>query len=757
MNLEVKSEKINDIRLDLYGMTCANCALRIEKGLKKLEQVEDARVNFARETVYIKLKNTLDLEKILQHIQSLGYEASKHSDSNPNLVLEIHQKELNNLKNKFFISLFFTLPLFYAMVGHFSFLNFLPLPRILMHPWLQFLLAFPIQFWIGFSFYLGAFRALKNISANMDVLVVLGTSAAFFYSLVQTILIGYSQKNLFFLDLESLEHIHFPALYYETSAVLITFILGGKWLETIAKGKSSDAIQKLLHLKPENARIKQKDDWVELPSEYLKQKDIVLIKAGEKVPADGKVREGISLIDESFLTGESIPVEKTLNSKVIGGTLNLTGALIVEIEKTGSETVLSKIIKIVEEAQNSKAPLQNIADKISSLFVPSIVIISFLDFILWYYFIDPNQFASALEKSISILVVACPCALGLATPISLLVGTSIAAGKGILFKNAEALESTANLDIIAFDKTGTLTEGRPYVVNFYSTADNDNYAIKLIASVENASEHPLAKAIIEFARSRSIELAEFQEISVKVGSGIDAKVEGHSIFIGNLRYMQSLDFKLPDLLIQKSKEWQENALTLVYSAIQKDNNLSFLIFGIEDKIKESSFEAIQELKKAGIELVLLTGDHEVNAKKIGNSLGIEQVHFNLSPSDKSKFISELRSKGNKVGMVGDGINDSPALASADIGIAMGNGTDIAIESAGVILVKGELGRLIDVIRTSKNTVSNIRQNFFWALGYNALCIPIAAMGFLSPWISGLAMAFSSISVVLNALRLSLKK
>ena len=757
MSLEVKSEFLNDIKLDLYGMTCANCALRIEKGLKKLEHVEEVRVNFARETVFIKLKKSIAVAKIIDHIKSLGYDASDHSALNSNLVLEIHHKELRDLKNKFLISLCLTLPLFYTMVGHFSYLDFIPLPKILMHPWIQFILAFPIQFWIGYSFYKSAFRALKNFSANMDVLVALGTSAAFFYSFIQTILIGHTQRDFLFFSLNHLDHLNFPALYYETSAVLITFILGGKWLETIAKGKSSEAIQKLLNLKPEIARIKKNGEWIELPSEYLKQHDIVLIKPGEKIPADGKVIEGISFVDESFLTGESIPVEKYPNSKVIGGTINLNGALIVEIEKVGTETILSKIIQIVEEAQNSKAPLQNIADKISSVFVPFILIISSLDFILWFYFIEPNQFASALEKSISILVVACPCALGLATPISLLVGTSVAAGKGILFKNAEVLETISSINIIAFDKTGTLTEGKPNVVDFYSTEDNIDYTIKLIASVENASEHPLAKAIIQFAKSRSIELSEFKDMSVKVGSGIEAKVEGVSVVIGNLHYIQSLGFKLPEFLKQKSNEWIENGYTLVYSVIQKNNDISFVLFAIEDKIKESSFEALQKLKNEGIQLILLTGDHEVNAKKIANKLGISEVYFSLKPDDKSNFISELRLKGNKVAMVGDGINDSPALVSADIGIAMGNGTDIAIESAGVILVKGELNRLVDVIRTSKSTILNIKQNFFWALGYNALCIPIAAMGYLTPWLSGLAMAFSSVSVVLNALRLSLKK
>lgn len=756
MNPDNKQE----ITLDLFGMTCANCALRIEKGLHKVTGVEDARVNFARETVYVRYDNSIKPKDLFNRVESLGYKASEHSEANADKTEDKHKTELRKLKFRFIISAVLSIPLLYTMVSHFSILSFLPLPAIFMHPWVQFLLATPIQFWIGFPFYNGAYRALKNKAANMDVLVVTGTSAAYGYSLVMSLLQGIRQGDIFYMNIMNhIEHLGnsaFPPLYYETSAVLLTFILGGKWIETVVRGQSSSAIKALLKLKPETARVKKENNWVELPSEFLKLDDLILIKPGEKIPTDGIVVEGNSSVDESMLTGESLPVEKTLSSKLLGGTINGNGALILKAERIGSDTLLASIIKTVEDAQTSRAPLQKIADKISGVFVPIVVLLATLDFALWFFFLEPGILGAALEKAIAMLVIACPCALGLATPVSLLVGTGKAAAKGILFRNAEALETAAFINTIAFDKTGTLTEGKPFVVKYKTLADNENFPLERIASVEAGSEHPLAKAIVNFAKEKNIFLSKFTNLQIESGGGITALVGSEKVFAGKKNYLISQGFEAPIELSNFASDWEKEGSTVVYSLVSGKENV-WSIFAIEDKLKASSKDAIKKLKSLGIEPILLTGDNENTARKIASQVGIEKVFASLLPQDKAKSISSLKAKGKKIAMAGDGINDAPALASADIGIAMGTGTDVAIETAGVVLVKGDLLRLIDVIQISRSTVRNIRQNFFWALCYNAIGIPIAGIGLLAPWISGGAMAFSSISVVLNALSLNWKK
>ncbi|MBK6605972.1 MAG: copper-translocating P-type ATPase [Leptospiraceae bacterium] len=755
MNPDNKQE----ITLDLFGMTCANCALRIEKGLHKVTGVEDARVNFARETVYVRYDNSIKPKDLFNRVESLGYKASEHSEANAYKTEDKHKAELRKLKFRFIISAVLSIPLLYTMVSHFSILSFLPLPAIFMHPWFQFLLATPVQFWIGFPFYDGAYRALKNKAANMDVLVVTGTSAAYGYSLVMSLLQGIRQGDIFYMNIMNhIEHLGnsaFPPLYYETSAVLLTFILGGKWIETVVRGQSSSAIKALLKLKPETARVKKENNWVELPSEFLKLDDLILIKPGEKIPTDGIVVEGNSSVDESMLTGESLPVEKTLSSKLLGGTINGNGALILKAERIGSDTLLASIIKTVEDAQASRAPLQKIADKISGVFVPIVVLLATLDFALWFIFLEPGILGAALEKAIAILVIACPCALGLATPVSLLVGTGKAAAKGILFRNAEALETAAFINTIAFDKTGTLTEGKPYVIKYKALADNENLPLEKIASVEAGSEHPLAKAIVNFAKEKNIFLSKFTNLQIESGGGITALVGSEKYLQAN-NLFSSQGFTIPKEILQTADEWEKEGSTVVLAVVSGKETYS-AIFAIEDKLKPSSKDAIKKLKSLGIEPILLTGDNEVTARKIANEVGIEKVFASLLPEDKAKSISSLKAEGRKIAMAGDGINDAPALASADIGIAMGTGTDVAIETAGVVLVKGDLLRLIDVIRISRSTVRNIRQNFFWALCYNAIGIPIAGIGLLAPWVSGGAMAFSSISVVLNALSLNWKK
>jgi Cu+-exporting ATPase len=759
MNSEIKSD-VQDVTLDLFGMTCANCALRIEKGLNKVEGVDEARVNFARETAFVRFSNVLNPKILIEKVKSLGYEATEFSKAHSNLAKEKHEGDLRKLKLRFFFSVLFSLPLLYSMISHVSFLSFLPLPIFLMHPWFQFALATPVQFWIGFPFYLAAYKALRNRSSNMDVLVVTGTTAAFAYSFVTTITVGINTGDLSFLKSMShfdyIGHSIFPPLYYETSAVLLTIILGGKWIESVVKGKSSLAIESLLKLRPEVALVQRDGEWIELPTEYLKINDIILVKPGEKVPTDGKIIEGNSSFNESMLTGESMPVEKKIGDSVLAATLNGNGAITMKADKAEADTMLSSIIHTVEEAQNSKAPLQRIADKISGIFVPIVVALAILDFLVFYFIVEPGLVGPALEKAIAILVIACPCALGLATPVSLLVGTGKAALKGILFRNAEALESAALINVFAFDKTGTLTEGNPSVVHFQTTDNKPNEFIASVASIEDATEHPLGKAIVKEAKELGIALHGFTEIQTETGGGVSGRVKEEEIFIGKDSYLESKGFLFPKELMDIASSWQTEGSIVVFAA-KKGVDIHFGIFAIEDRIKVTSRDAILDLKSLGIIPILLTGDNEITAKKIADKVSIDHVYSGLLPADKCKVIRDWSQKGYKIAMAGDGINDAPALASADLGVAMGTGTDVAIETAGIVLVKGDLSQLIDLIRISRRTVKNIRQNFIWALGYNVIGIPIAALGYLAPWVSGAAMAFSSISVVVNALSLNWKK
>ncbi|PKA17240.1 heavy metal translocating P-type ATPase [Leptospira haakeii] len=764
MNAEIREEaktfspeeKSSEITLDLFGMTCANCARRIEIGLNKVPGVEEARVNFGRETAFVRFSESVNSSELFSKVESLGYSAKEHSENNYKETEELHRKERSKLRFRFLISLLFASPLFYSMVSHFSFLEFLPNPKALMHPWIQFVLAFPVQFWIGFPFYKSAFRAIKNGSANMDVLVSLGTSAAFGYSFILSILQGVQQGDLFFSSFwEEGAHIHsLPPLYYETSAVLLCFILAGKWMEAEAKGKSSSAIQTLLELKSETARIKKEEGWSEIPTEYVKKGDILQVRPGEKFPVDALVLEGFSSVDESMLTGESLPLDKKKDSQVFGGTVNGNGNLIVQATSVGSETVLASIIKTVEEAQSSKAPIQKIADKISAVFVPAVILISLFNFLLWFFFLEAGELGSALEKSIAILVIACPCALGLATPISILVGTGKAASLGILFRNSEVLETTASLNLIAFDKTGTITEGNPSVTD-YKFIGEESDLLSSSASVESASSHPLGKAIVSFVRLKGHSVLSPENLQTVPGLGITAKVNQNKIKIGKLEFFEDKE-SLPKDLLEVSNSWEKEGKTIVWARSENEKSPTWIIFAIEDTIRQNAKSALEKLDSLGIETLLLTGDHASVAENISSKVGIKNVYASLLPKDKAEILSNQQSKGKTVGMTGDGINDSPALAKADVGFAMGTGTGVAIETAGVVLVKGDLEKIAEAILIAKATTGNIRQNFFWALAYNTLGIPIAAAGLLAPWIAGAMMAFSSVSVVLNALRLKRK-
>lgn len=741
-----------EVSLDLFGMTCANCARRIETGLGKLPGVSEARVNFARETAFVRFSTETKSETLIRKVEDLGYSASLHSEASEKDTQQKHRMEIRKLKIRFLVSVLLSFPLFYAMVSHFHFLEFLPNPVLLNHPWVQFLLASPVQFWIGFPFYKGAYRALKNGAPNMDVLVALGTSAAFGYSIVQSVLYGLGSGDFFFQRIweEGIHHANLPPLYYETSAVLLSFLLAGKWMEAVAKGKSSASIQALLRLKPETARVRKEGEWTEIPSEYIRKEDILQILPGEKVPVDAVVTEGFSSVDESMLTGESFPVDKAQGDKLLGGTVNGGGVLIGKAVAIGSDTVLSSIIKIVEDAQSSRAPIQKVADKISSVFVPMVIGIAFLNFLLWVLVLEPGNMGSALEKAIAVLVIACPCALGLATPISILVGTGRGANEGILFRNAESLEASANLNLISFDKTGTVTEGTPVVIDYLVLGD-ESLLIGAAASTEASSSHPLAKAIVRFANEKKIPFEAVTDLKTEPGKGVLSKVSGAEFRIGKSEFLAETR-PLPPQLVDTSRNWESKGRTVVWGRLEKESPL-WIAFALEDKIKPLAKSAIEELKRLDVETVLLTGDHLAAARSVADQVGIETVHASLLPKDKADLIASFQERGKKVGMAGDGINDSPALAKAEVGFAMGTGTDVAMEAAGVILVKGDLSRLAESIRIARATARNIRQNFFWALAYNVLGIPIAAAGFLSPWIAGAAMAFSSVSVVANALRL----
>ncbi|ALE40981.1 heavy metal translocating P-type ATPase [Leptospira interrogans] len=728
---------LNEVTLDVIGMTCANCALRIEKGLKKIPGVKDVRVNFAMETAKIDFESSISKEILMDKIDFLGYRAVVHEDIQ--IDGEIQKKEFKKLKVRVIVSAFLSLPLLLSMIGHFeNNLNFEYL-SFLMNPWLQFILATPIQFWIGASFYKGSFRALRNGGANMDVLVVLGTSAAYFYSVYLTFI--FNEK-----------YIHKTAnLYYETSSVLITLILFGKLLEHIVKGKSSKAIQSLVNLQPKKANVIREKEIQEIPLLAVRSGDLILVKPGESIPVDGIIEEGSSTIDESMLTGESIPVEKTISNFVYGGSLNQNGTFKFRALKVGKETLLSGIIRAVREAQGTKAPIQRIADQISEIFVPVIVLISVITLCVWYFWILPSTFSVALEKAIAVLVVACPCALGLATPISVLTGSGKAATMGILFRSAEALEILHKVNAIVFDKTGTLTYGKLVLKSLESlNIAKENNLLTLAASAEQNSEHPLSKAIVESAKKKGLVLAIPENFETIPGGGISAIVEGNRILIGTERLFYAKGIELNQELNNLKRIREEEGNTVVHLSV---NEIHSAILTLADTLKESTPATIAKLKSLGIEVYMITGDNERTARVISKDCGIERVLAEVLPEKKAMEVKNLKSLGKVVSMVGDGINDAPALAISDLGIAMGTGTDVAMESSDLVIVNGDLNSIVNAITISRKTVYNIRQNFFWALLYNTLGIPIAAAGFLAPWVAGGAMALSSVSVVLNALRL----
>ncbi|MNW36775.1 Copper-exporting P-type ATPase A [compost metagenome] len=723
--------------LQITGMTCAACANRIEKGLNRLPGVAGANVNLALETAQVRFEPAeVSLNDIIQKVSQLGYSAAlKQSQDQAD---QVRAEEIAKQKRKLIVSAVLTFPLLWAMAGHFSFTAFIWTPDLLMNPWFQFILATPVQFIVGWGFYVGAYKALRNRSANMDVLVALGTSAAYFYSL--------------YLSIQSLSmaHGHTPQLYYETSSVLITLILLGKWFEALAKGRSSQAIKTLMGLQAKTATVIKDGEEVSVAIDAVVPGDIILVKPGERIPVDGEVLDGVSAVDESMLTGESIPVEKKVGDEVIGATVNKNGALRIRAMKVGRDTALAQIIRVVEEAQGSKAPIQRVADVISGVFVPIVVGIAVVTFLVWFFFVAPGSFSEALEKAIAVLVIACPCALGLATPTSIMAGSGRAAEYGILFKGGEHLETAQSLDTIVLDKTGTITRGQPELREVVpANGIQEAELLALLGSAERSSEHPLAEAIVTGARERGLTLPEASAFEAIPGHGISAIVEGRRILAGTRRLMarEGIDVGSYEDVMSMKEEAGQTVLLIAVDGVYAG------MVGVSDRVKDTSKAAVSRLKELGLQVVMITGDNDRTARAIAGEVGIDLVLSEVLPEGKAAEVKKLQEQGRKVAMVGDGINDAPALAIADVGIAIGTGTDVAIEAADVTLMRGDLQGVPDAIEMSKRTMGNIKQNMFWALAYNSVGIPIAAAGFLAPWLAGAAMALSSVSVVLNALRL----
>ncbi|HOP94167.1 MAG TPA: heavy metal translocating P-type ATPase [Dictyoglomaceae bacterium] len=740
VNISEIKKKIEDIGyevitskaiLPIIGMSCASCAKRIEDAVRNIDGVVKADVNFAKEELYLEYIPSLTSYKVVQKvIKDIGYEALEpKKEVLENVEEKYRQKELKDIRRRFLISLIFTIPVFMGSM----FLKFSPL--------LLFILATPVQIYGGYRFYKFAFSALRHKTTDMNTLVALGTTAAYLYSVFVT----------FYPSFFSGIGIS-PEVYYDTSTVIITFILLGRYLEAKAKSKTSQSIKKLISLKPMTTFVKRGENFIEISVDEVVKGDIVLVKPSERVPVDGRVVEGFSSVDESMLTGESIPVDKKIGDRVFAGTVNLNGVLKIEAEKVGVETTLSQIIRLVEEAQGSKAPIQRLVDKIASIFVPTVIAISITTFLIWYFFGPSPSFKYALVNFVSVLIIACPCALGLATPTALIVGVGKGAQMGILIRNAEVLEKTNKVDTVIFDKTGTLTYGKLILKDVIPLDEIDKDRILEIAySLERFSEHPIAKAIVEDVEKLGISPLPVNNIKEIPGKGLEGSLEDKKYFVGRYDGFEKRIKEISESLINEAK-----TVVMVSEDMKPIGLLSF-----QDELKEEAKDVVKKLKSMKYEVGMITGDNFISAKIIAEKLGLSYFFAEVLPEDKVNKVKELQNRGKKIAMVGDGINDAPALSQADLSIAIGSGTDVAIEVSDIILMGGDLKGVVRALELSQKTLNTIKGNLFWAFVYNVIGMPIAAgvlypfIGLLlNPMIAGISMAFSSVFVVFNSLRLT---
>jgi Cu+-exporting ATPase len=733
------------------GMTCASCVARVEKTLTKTEGVSNVSVNFATEKASFDIDtSSTDIKEIIKVIEDSGYkidlsqtEAGKSDIEADSKISENQTEQEKELKNNFLLAAILSIPILILNMGTMwdGFYKIIPLSideinKILL------VLTTPIVFIAGKRFYKIFWQNLKHFSADMNTLVAIGTGSAYVFSVLITLFPNIFSKST------SGNHV-----YFDTAAVIITLILLGRWLESRAKSRTGSAIKKLIELKPETAIVKRGEQETEIRLEELIIGDIVIVKPGDKIPGDGIITKGYSSIDESMITGEPIPVEKNEGSKVIGGTINYTGSFEFEVTALGDNSVLGQIIQMVEEAQGSKAPIQKLADKVAAIFVPVIIAIAIATFIGWMLIGSDSGMISALLNFVAVLIIACPCALGLATPTAIIVGTGIGAQNGILIKNGESLELGHKINTIIFDKTGTITAGKPKVDSIYTFEINEIDFLRLVASLEKLSEHPLANAVVEYLKMKGLDFFDVDSFNSLTGFGLSGNVNGKYLLVGNKQLMEKNNIKT-DYLLEQSEEYSKLGKTVVFAAI--NNELKGLIV-IEDPIKNGAAKSITKLKSMNLKTVMLTGDNKYSANTVAKKIGVDEFKAEVLPEEKINSVIKYQKQGDVTAMVGDGINDSPALAQSDVGIAIGTGTDIAIETGDIVLMSGDLNGVVNAIKLSKRTLRTIKQNLFWAFIYNIIGVPLAAFGLLNPIFAAFAMSLSSVSVVSNSLRLKKMK
>jgi len=738
--------KVDKISLPIEGMTCASCVARVEKSIAKIEGVTDVAVNLATEKATFNIdKGKTGIVEIKKVVEEVGYKinlSSLYEEKKSSNTDDESEKKLDynlTLKKDFLFALILTIPIFIISMSQMfeGIRDLIPITDFQLNKILL-LLATPVIFISGKRFYKIFWNNLKHFTADMNSLVAVGTGAAFSFSILMTL----------FPEL-ILKAGEIPHVYFDTTVVIITLILMGKWLEARAKTKTGTAVKKLIALRPKTILVKTTNGEKVINVNELKTGDIVIVKPGEKIPADGKIISGYSTVDESMLTGESFPVEKTEGDKIFGGTINKSGSFDFEVTAIGKDSVLGKIITLVEEAQGSKAPIQKLADKVATVFVPIVIVIAIITFVVWIAVGGDESFTKALINFVAVLIIACPCAMGLATPTALIVGIGKGAENGILIKDGEHLELAHKIKTVLFDKTGTITEGKPFVSKVVSNGHDEKELIRLIASLEKRSEHPFAEAIVNYAKSKDITISDPDEFESTTGFGLTGIVENKKLIVGNKNFLSNYGVTSNDFE-ENADQLSSKGKTVVHIAI---DGKSSGIIAIEDPVKNTSAEAIKELKSLNIKTVMITGDNKRNAEHIANQLEIDEFEAEILPEDKANIVAKYQKQGEIIAMVGDGINDAPALAQADVGIAIGTGTDVAIETGDIVLIKGNLMGVAKAFNLSKATIRTIRQNLFWAFIYNTIGIPLAALGLLNPMFAALAMAFSSVSVVSNSLRL----